>query len=45
MAVLTEYIIVCIQKEQILIKDCLLGKGKMKEEMVLTIIWVSDGID
>ncbi len=45
MAVLTDDIVVRIQKEQILIKDCLLGKGKMKEETMLTIIWVSDSID
>ena len=44
MAVLTDDIVVRIQKEQILIKDCLLGKGKMKEETALTVNWVSNGI-
>ena len=44
-AVLTDDVIVHIRKEQILIKDCFWGKGKMKEETVLTINWVSDGID
>jgi hypothetical protein len=44
-AVLTDDVIVRIRKEQILIKDCFRGKGKMKEETALTINWVSDGID
>jgi hypothetical protein len=29
----------------ILVKDYLLGKGKMKEETALTVDWVGDGID
>jgi hypothetical protein len=37
--------IIHIQKEQILVEDFLAGKGKMKEEMALTIYWVLDGID
>jgi hypothetical protein len=44
-AVPMDNVIVHIQKEQILIKDCLLGKGKMKEETALTVNWVSDDID
>ncbi len=44
MAVLADEVVVRIQEEQILIKNCLLGKGKMKEETALTVNWVSDGI-
>jgi hypothetical protein len=45
LAVLAEDVLNCIHKEQILVPDNIAGKGKMKEQMVLTINWVSDGID
>ena len=41
---ITKYAVVLIPKEQILVKDFLVGKGKMKEVMALTVNWVSDGI-
>jgi hypothetical protein len=44
-AVLVDDAVVRIRKEQILVEDFKAGKGKMKEEMALTINWVSDGID
>jgi len=44
-AVLMDDAVVRIQKEQILVEDFKAGKGKMKEEMAVTINWVSDGID
>ena len=43
--VLQEDIVVRIRKEQILVPDNIIAKGKMKERMALTINWVSDGID
>jgi hypothetical protein len=44
-AVLADDVVVRIRKEQILVEDYLLGKGRMKEETALTVNWVSDGID
>ncbi len=44
-AVIVDDIVVCIQKELILVEDFLLGKVKMREQTTLTINWVSDGID
>jgi len=38
-------VVVRVRKEQILVKDYLLGKGRMREETALTVNWVSDGID
>ncbi len=45
MAVLMDDAVIRIRKEHILVEDFKVGKGKMKEEMALTINWVSDGID
>ena len=44
-AMLQEDMVVCVRKVQILVPDHIAGKGKMKEEMALTVNWVSDGID
>jgi hypothetical protein len=44
-AVLADDVVVRIRKEQILVKAGFLGKGRMREETVLTVNWVSDGID
>jgi hypothetical protein len=44
-AVLNDDVVIRIKKEQILVEDFLLGKGKMREETALTINWVSDGVD
>ena len=44
-AVLADNVVVRIRKEQILVEDYLLGKGRMKEETALTVNLVSDGID
>jgi hypothetical protein len=45
MVVLMDDAVVRIRKEQILVEDFKARKGKMKEEMALTVNWVSDGID
>ena len=44
-AVLVDDVVIRIRKEQILVEDYLLGKGRMKEETALTVNLVSDGID
>ncbi len=44
-AVLAGDIVVCMRKEQILVEAGFLGQGRMREETVLNINWVSDGID
>ncbi len=44
-AVLVDDAVIRIRKEQILVEDFKVGKGKMKEEMALTVNWGSDGID
>ncbi len=44
-AVLAVDVVVCVRKEQILVEDYILGKGRMREETALTVNWVSDGID
>ena len=43
--VLKEDFVFCIRNEQILVPDYIAGKGKMKEQMALTVNWVSDGVD
>ena len=43
--VLDDDVVVRVKKEQILVEDFVLGKGKMREETALTINWVNDGVD
>ncbi len=43
--VLQEDVVVHLCLDQILVPDNITGKGKMKEEMAITVNWVSDGVD
>jgi hypothetical protein len=43
--VLENDVLVKLRREQILVPDNIAGQGKMKEEMAITVNWVSDGID
>ncbi len=38
-------VVVCVRKEQIFMESGFLGQGRMREQTVLTVNWVSDGID
>ena len=42
---LQEDMVLRVRKEQIHVPDYIAGKGMMKEEMALTVNWVSDSID
>ena len=38
-------LVVCLCKERILVPNFLTGKGKTREETVITVNWAADGVD